>query len=499
MASSSYAVISYPSPFSRPKCSTATINNFITPPIQEVSTFKNKTKLITFPAFGSDKFSWNYGQSSKLSAFSARNGNWVDVEAGSPKEYKDDEFMVVNFYRFVFIENPEEEVSRHLSFMQIDEKVATLFYCHLEKKFQNGNGRDIHGRIYLNEQGINAQYSGPSKDALAYVEWVKADQRFLDILVQITPALNGHAFPKLKLRYKPSLVQLEEGISHLPLLDPSMRATPLTPSQWRSKIKAVNKTENASSAVDTNCILLDVRNGTIYPSVNPCFLHPSTRFNVSRSLGYEWDVGHFQGAQRPDVDCFRSTSFGLSESEASPPSIILLILPYISLVVASDPLANVDKEKTDILMYCTGGIRCDVYSTILRQKGFKRLYTLKGGVSHYLENEGSDGWVGNLFVFDGRLSLPPSTYKPEINGAEEQVSHSFAKCYICASQVSELRHRNCANLDCNLLFLCCVKCVNDFRGCCCINCTSAPRLRPLLIGHQRYQKWHKYRDVELQI
>ncbi|KAK4488980.1 hypothetical protein RD792_004771, partial [Penstemon davidsonii] len=133
-----------------------------------------------------DKFSWNYGQSSKLSAFSGRNGNWVDVEAGSPKEYKDDEFMVVNFYRFVFIENPEEEVSRHLSFMQ---------------------GRDIHGRIYMNEQGINAQYSGPSKDALAYVEWVKSDQRFLDILVQITPALNGHAFPKLKLRYKPSLVQ----------------------------------------------------------------------------------------------------------------------------------------------------------------------------------------------------------------------------------------------------------------------------------------------------
>ncbi|KAK4488981.1 hypothetical protein RD792_004772 [Penstemon davidsonii] len=168
------------------------------------------------------------------------------------------------------------------------------------------------------------------------------------------------------------MLKLEEGISHLPLLDPSMRATPLTPSQWRSKLKAVNKKENSSSAVDTNCILLDVRNGTIYPSV-----------------------------------------------------------------VASDPLANVDKEKTDILM----------------QKGFKRLYTLKGGVSHYLENEGSDGWVGNLFVFDGRLSLPPSTYKPEINDAEEQVSYSFAKCYICASQVSELRHRNCANLDCNLLFL----------------------------------------------
>ncbi|GFP99073.1 rhodanese-like domain-containing protein 8 chloroplastic [Phtheirospermum japonicum] len=322
-------------------------------------------------------------------------------------------------------------------------------------------GRDIHGRIYLNEQGINAQYSGPSKDALAYIEWVKQDHKFSDILVQISPAINGHAFPKLKLRYKPSLVQLEEGTSHLPLVNPSMRATPLTPSEWRSKLEAINKMDNSSSTMNTTkSILLDVRNG------------------------YEWDVGHFQGAQRPDVDSFRSTSFGLSETE----------------VIAKDPLAIVDKENTDILMYCTGGIRCDVYSTILRQQGFKRLYTLKGGVSHYLENEGSNGWVGNLFVFDSRLSLPPSTYKPEMNveasGKKREAPHSFAKCYICGSQVSELRHRNCANLDCNLLFLCCLKCVDGFRGCCCMKCTSAARLRPVLPGHQRYQKWHTYRDVD---
>lgn len=93
-----------------------------------------------------------------------------------------------------------------------------------------------------------------------------------------------------------------------------------------------------------------------------------------------------------------------------------------------------------------------------RQKGFKRLYTLKGGVSHYLENEGSVGWIGNLFVFDDRLSLPPSIYEPKINTEDSRMqdtsqNNSFAKCFICGSQVSELRHRNCANLDCNLLFL----------------------------------------------
>ncbi|KAM3702965.1 hypothetical protein ACJW31_04G062400 [Castanea mollissima] len=351
------------------------------------------------------------------------------------------EFVVVNFYRFVFIKDPAAEVARHLSFLK---------------------DLDIHGRVYLNEQGINAQYSGPAKDALLYVEWLREDDRFSDMLVQISQAINGHAFPKLKLRYKPSLVQLEGGISHLPLLDPSIRATPLAPSEWRKRLEAVNEINEASNEnIITEHILLDVRNG------------------------YEWDIGHFQGARRPYVDCFRSTSFGLSETED----------------IASDPLANVDKEKTDILMYCTGGIRCDVYSTILRQQGFQNLYTLKGGVSHYLKNEGPAEWVGNLFVFDSRLSLPPSAYKPKSmvkvsKGELVSKNNPFARCYICGSQVSELRHRNCANLDCNLLFLCCKDCVKDFRGCCCVNCITAPRLRPVLSEHQRYKKWHIYRDLE---
>ncbi|KAI4347349.1 hypothetical protein L6164_008165 [Bauhinia variegata] len=357
-------------------------------------------------------------------------------------EPSEDDFVVVNFYHFLFIQDPEAEVAKHLSFVE---------------------GLNINGRIYINEQGINAQYSGPSKVAMAYVNWLREDNRFSDILVQISPSVNGHAFPKLKLRYKPSLVQLEGGISHLPLLDPSMRATPLAPSEWRNKLKEINGTDLTSTKdPDTNYILLDVRNG------------------------YEWDIGHFHGARRPNVDCFRSTSFGLSQEE----------------VTASDPLSNADKEKTNILMYCTGGIRCDVYSTILRQQGFKNLYTLKGGVSHYLKNEGPAEWIGNLFVFDSRLSLPPSVYHPQATTETGRVQVSekdeFAKCYLCGSEVSELRHRNCANLDCNLLFLCCGKCVKDLRGCCCWRCTTAPRLRPVLTGNPRYKKWHIYRDADLQ-
>ncbi|KAG5522475.1 hypothetical protein RHGRI_034600 [Rhododendron griersonianum] len=416
----------------------------------------------------------------------------LPLECNWEEDYKDHEFIVVNFYHFVSIEDPDDEVAKHLAFLQ---------------------GLDIRGRIYVNEQGFNAQcpisvgdvglaalqvglhitrfivpggssvalpgagslvakkgnrFSGLLKDALAYVKWLREDHRFSGVLFQVSPALGGHAFPRLKLRYKPSLVQasyiLEGGISHLPLIDPPMRATPLTPCQWKQRLEAANKSNELSTwKSNRNFILLDVRNG------------------------YEWDIGHFHGAQRPDVDCFRSTSFGISESEVN----------------GSDPLACVDKEKTDILMYCTGGIRCDIYSTILRKRGFKNLYTLRGGVTHYLKSEGSVEWVGNLFVFDSRLSLPPSAYKPqgitETSRAQEcSEATSFARCYICGSQVSELRHRNCANLDCNLLFLCCTGCVNDLRGCCCLSCMHSTRRRPVLPGHQRYEKWHNYRDFDLQ-
>lgn len=366
--------------------------------------------------------------------------NWVREKENFEED--DRVFVVVNFYRFVFIEDPEDEVSKHLDFLQ---------------------GRDIHGRIYINEQGINAQYSGPSEDALAYASWLKKDERFHDILVQISPPIHRHAFPRLKLRYKPSLVQLEGGVSHLPLVDSSMRATPLTPDEWKKRLlQAAANDVNVSSPSNPNkeVILLDVRNG------------------------YEWDIGHFRGAQRPNVDCFRSTTFGLSGSED----------------YSSDPLAKVDKENTEILMYCTGGIRCDVYSTILRQRGYKKLYTLKGGISHYLECEGPVEWIGNLFVFDARLSLPPSLVTND-STSDRSIKHQvhdnteFAKCYICASQVSELRHRNCANLDCNLLFLCCSSCMDELRGCCSSPCTSADRLRPVLAGDERYRKWHHYRDA----
>ncbi|KAL2633892.1 hypothetical protein R1flu_005371 [Riccia fluitans] len=377
---------------------------------------------------------------------------------------------VVNFYHFVSIDDPHLEVARHTEFLK---------------------NQDVRGRIYISKQGINAQLSSRGKAAIDYAEWVRKDPRFSELLVQTSPSPEGHAFPRLRLRYKPSLVQVEGGTQHLPLTDPTARAVPLSPSEWSKKLdeaKLVRRSMNAALQMNSG---MDQENA--YSNIDSPIAN-SGRCVVLLDVrnGYEWDVGHFKGADRPNVDCFKSTSFGLVKEEE----------------VNDDPLADVDKEKVDVMMYCTGGIRCDVYATMLRANGFKNLYSLKGGISNYLKEEGSEKWAGNLFVFDSRLAVPPEVYhskSTEKGGTNEdtvreksvdsRTQEAFARCRLCGDPLSNPRHRNCANLDCNQLYLCCAECLPQFKGCCCHECSTATKLRPL-ISTQQYERWHNYRPTE---
>lgn len=385
----------------------------------------------------------------------------LELHDGRDEEQSTEDYLVVNFYVLVDVEDPHLEVTRHTTFMK---------------------DKDIHGRIYISSQGINAQYSGPQKDALAYVDWVKEDPRFSGLYAQVSPSFDGHTFPRLRLRYKPSLVQVQGGTSNLQITDHSVRAIPLTPKEWKEKLGSAQDLnlrgdystcmkDKSCSQQQRNILLLDVRNG------------------------YEWDIGHFKGAQRPEVDCFQSTAFGLQNRESD----------------VSDPLANVDKANTDVLMYCTGGIRCDVYSALLRQRGFKHLYSLKGGVARYLIEETAENWVGNLFVFDSRLAVPPQAYKLGLHYARKGIEENsvrmdevrmpvsqlgFGRCTLCNDLLSSIRHRNCANLDCNRLFLCCQGCAHDLKGCCSLQCTSASRLRPFFSNPQQYKRWFHYRETD---
>ncbi|GMH42010.1 hypothetical protein BSKO_09929 [Bryopsis sp. KO-2023] len=300
--------------------------------------------------------------------------------------------------------------------------------------------RDIKGRIYLSTQGINAQYSGAWDDAVAYPKWLEQQREFQGLRWNCEPA-QEHLFPKLRLQFKSNLVHLSGGMAGLPITSPEARATPLSPPEWKDMLKnAINLSDKASESP----VVLDIRNG------------------------YEWDAGHFEGASRPAEDSFCQTPVGTSDEDVP------------EFLEGKDPDAP-------IMMYCTGGIRCDVYSTFLRKKGFKNLYSLEGGVQKYFKEEGGDHWEGSLFVFDGRLAIPP---EPESNA--KGPLPAAIPCELCGESSAELPHMNCANVDCNKLFVACPSCKVRAKGCCCEQCIDAPRLLRPMLESGMYGKWGNY-------
>merc|ERR1719305_2056144 len=143
---------------------------------------------------------------------------------------------------------------------------------------------------------------------------------------------------------------------------------------------------------------------------------------------YEWDTGHFAGADRPEEYNFIDTPVD----------------------EAYGCLDKVNKDRP-IMMYCTGGIQ------------------------NYLREEGDDHWKGSLYVFDSRMAVPPHLDSTRNDGHLPAV----APCAICGAR-ADAPHLNCANVDCNKLFLACDKCKLEQQGCCCEVCTAAPRmLRPI--------------------
>jgi predicted sulfurtransferase len=348
---------------------------------------------------------------SSLVAVSASSSDQESVE---PIQQNQEEYVVINFYHLVDIDRPNAVIKAHKEYLK---------------------DKDVRGRIYFSEQGVNAQFGGPRKDAVEYAEWVtKTQPLFLGIKYEVKmDSTDGHQYPKMRIQYKPNLISLAGGMSGLPVTDPAARATPLNPSQWRDFLH--------NGVQGQKPVVLDVRNS------------------------YEWDAGHFIGAERPLEEEFNETP-----TESTPVD----VPRYLQ---QADP-------DTPVMMYCTGGIRCDVYSAYLKQKGYTNLYTLEGGVQTYMKEEGLDKWNGSLFVFDGRMAIRP-------NKNEEAPLEAAAPCALCGG-TAELPHTNCANIDCNKLFMACPGCKTQLKGCCCEACITAPRLlRPVKTTGQ-YGNWTQY-------
>jgi UPF0176 protein len=155
---------------------------------------------------------------------------------------------------------------------------------------------------------------------------------------------------------------------------------------------------------------------------------------------YEYEVGHFENALEVRSDTFRD-----------------------QLPMAAEMLG--DKKEAPVIMYCTGGIRCEKASAYLLHKGFKHVFHLEGGIIEYTRQVKESGlknkFRGKNFVFDNRLSEQIS---------DEIISH----CHQCGEKSDT--HRNCENEACHLLFIQCDACREKFVGCCCEECAEISRL-----------------------
>jgi UPF0176 protein len=150
---------------------------------------------------------------------------------------------------------------------------------------------------------------------------------------------------------------------------------------------------------------------------------------------YESEIGHFKNAITPDVDTFRE-----------------------SLDIIEDDLKE-HKEDKNLVMYCTGGIRCEKASAYFKHKGFKNVYQLEGGIIEYTrqvnDKELENKFIGNNFVFDDRR-------------AEKISDDVIAQCHQCGNPFDV--HTNCANDACHLLFIQCDACKKKMNNCCSTNC-----------------------------
>lgn len=228
-------------------------------------------------------------------------------------------------------------------------------------------------------------------------------------------------FPRATVKYRKQLVGLDVEV------DLSQQGQHVSPAQWKEML------EN-----EKNRILIDVRND------------------------YEWKIGHFEGADLPACETFRAFK------------------EY------ADKLSEtVDQKETPVMMYCTGGIRCELYSAILKEKGFDKVYQLEGGIINYGLQQGTDHWLGKLFVFDDRLAVPLTDDQDKMT--------VISTCHHCHAPNDT--YYNCANMDCNELFLCCPTCLPLHQGCCQESCQHAERLRPFQqVNHKPFRKRHHYTD-----
>ena len=257
------------------------------------------------------------------------------------------------------------------------------------------NDIKVFGRIYVASEGINAQLSVPSGNFDALKTYLYSIPPLNNLRINIAVDDDGKSFWVLKIKVREKIVA--DGIE-----DPAF--------SMQNKGRYVDAETFNQLTEDSETIVVDMRNH------------------------YEYEVGHFEKAIEIPSDTFREQ------------------LPMA---------ANMLNEKKDknIIMYCTGGIRCEKASAYLLHRGFKNVYHLEGGIINYANQVKEKGLLnkfkGKNFVFDDRLG-------------ERITEEVIAKCHQCGQPADT--HTNCVNSACHLLFIQCTKCAEKYEGCCSKEC-----------------------------
>jgi UPF0176 protein len=260
------------------------------------------------------------------------------------------------------------------------------------------NKLEVLGRIYVANEGINAQLSFPADNFYAFKDSIEVYDFMKGIRLNIAVEQDDHSFLKLTVKVRDKIVA--DG-----LVDETFDVTNIG---IHLKAKEFN-----DLLEDPNTIVVDMRNH------------------------YESEIGHFTSAIKPDVDTFRE-----------------------SLPIIEDQL-SAHKQDKKLLMYCTGGIRCEKASAYFKHKGFENVYQLEGGIIEYTRQVKAEGleskFIGKNFVFDHRLG-------------ERITDDIVSQCHQCGEACDV--HTNCANEGCHLLFIQCESCKSKMEGCCSDECVS---------------------------
>jgi len=283
-------------------------------------------------------------------------------------------------------------------------RTTISFYCYFEVNepalFRNQLYKDLKelgvmGRIYLAEEGINAQISVPTENFEALKNYLYSYEPLNGLRLNIAVDDDGKSFYVLDIKVRKKIVA--DGID-----DPSF--------SMANKGKYVNAEEFNKITADPDTVVIDMRNH------------------------YEYEVGHFEEAIEIPSDTFRE-----------------------QLPMAAD-MMSADKDK-NIIMYCTGGIRCEKASAYMLHRGFKNVFHLEGGIINYVNQVKAKGlenkFHGKNFVFDQRLGERVT---------EEIISH----CHQCGKPADT--HVNCVNDACHLLFIQCDECRTKMEGTCSKEC-----------------------------